>query len=148
MALPRATEIRASAAAAASRHASWLGITHNFPAQDLAVASPATVSRCGMVYVSEAALNWRQPVQTWLSSALPDVLPSAELRETVWQLCEGHIDAALAWIAASGAELIPVTDLSRVSTLTRILSALSAEHGSKLTVRALASWPVRRRRWT
>lgn len=38
-----------------------------FQVQDLAVASPATVSRCGMVYVDPDELKWNPYVQTWIS---------------------------------------------------------------------------------
>lgn len=38
-----------------------------FQVQDLAVASPATVSRCGMVYVDPDELKWKPYVQTWIS---------------------------------------------------------------------------------
>uniref|UniRef100_A0A8D3C858 Dynein, axonemal, heavy chain 6 n=1 Tax=Scophthalmus maximus TaxID=52904 RepID=A0A8D3C858_SCOMX len=34
---------------------------------DLAVASPATVSRCGMVYIDPEDLKWMPYVQTWIS---------------------------------------------------------------------------------
>ena len=37
-----------------------------FEVQDLAVASPATVSRCGMVYLSFDNLPWNLYVQSWL----------------------------------------------------------------------------------
>uniref|UniRef100_A0A4W6E6H0 Dynein axonemal heavy chain 6 n=1 Tax=Lates calcarifer TaxID=8187 RepID=A0A4W6E6H0_LATCA len=41
-----------------------------FEVQDLAVASPATVSRCGMVYIDPDELKWMPYVQTWISKFL------------------------------------------------------------------------------
>uniref|UniRef100_A0A4W3JLB2 Dynein axonemal heavy chain 6 n=1 Tax=Callorhinchus milii TaxID=7868 RepID=A0A4W3JLB2_CALMI len=39
-----------------------------FEVQDLRVASPATVSRCGMVYLDPEELKWLPYVQTWMAT--------------------------------------------------------------------------------
>jgi dynein heavy chain len=44
-----------------------------FEVSDLSAASPATVSRCGMVFIAQDQLGWRPAVQTWLATALPQV---------------------------------------------------------------------------
>ncbi len=40
-------------------------ITMLFEVQDLAQASPATVSRCGMVYIEAIHLGWLPIIETW-----------------------------------------------------------------------------------
>ena len=42
-----------------------------FEVSDLSAASPATVSRCGMVYVPSDALGWRPYVKSWMDHLLP-----------------------------------------------------------------------------
>lgn len=44
-----------------------------FEVADLAVASPATVSRCGMVYIDAQVVGLPPLVHAWLKTNLPPV---------------------------------------------------------------------------
>lgn len=45
-----------------------------FETEDLAVASPATVSRCGMVYCDYADLGWVSHIDSWIAGKKEKVI--------------------------------------------------------------------------
>ncbi|KAG7485670.1 dynein heavy chain 6, axonemal [Solea senegalensis] len=69
-----------------------------FEVQDLAVASPATVSRCGMVYIDPDELKWMPYVQTWISG-LGEKLPDP-VRTYLLELFERYVEKGLQFIVA------------------------------------------------
>eukprot|EP00062_Callorhinchus_milii_P022724 gi/632980863/ref/XP_007907272.1/ PREDICTED: dynein heavy chain 3, axonemal-like [Callorhinchus milii] len=58
-----------------------------FEVLDLEQASPATVSRCGMIYMEPMNLGWEPLVQSWLDTKLPGKL-MAEQKHLVQTLCD------------------------------------------------------------
>jgi len=67
-----------------------------FEAQDLAQASPATVSRCGMVYVDPEEIKWLPYVRSWLSK-LDVTLPEDSIKY-IENLFITYLEAAFAFV--------------------------------------------------
>ncbi len=67
-----------------------------FEVQDLAVASPATVSRCGMVYVDPETLRWQPYVKTWMATIGSKF--SSETQEYMMALFDKYVDPGLAFV--------------------------------------------------
>lgn len=72
-------------------------MTMMFEVEELAVASPATVSRCGMVYMEPTALGIEPLLASWLAR-LPDaVKPHQEVRFQPMLLCAVAIPLCWGW---------------------------------------------------
>ena len=101
-----------------------------FEVQDLSQASPATVSRCGMVYFSVDDLTWRPYISTWLQSrrvfevAMNAPKPDATVGE-LQAFIESSLTRALDFKKAECADLIATTEFNTVLSFTRMLDALA-----------------------
>lgn len=61
-----------------------------FEVEDLSQASPATVSRAGMIYLNVEDLGWKPFVQSWMAKKSQPVLV-----ETLWKLINKYMEAVL-----------------------------------------------------
>ncbi|TPX75806.1 hypothetical protein CcCBS67573_g02914 [Chytriomyces confervae] len=91
-----------------------------FEVADLAVASPATVSRCGMVYMDPASIGWWPYVKSWLRK-LPEKF-SDELKAHIQLLFGAYVDDGLSFIRRSCKEYIKSVNFNLVVSLCNIIS--------------------------
>ncbi|XP_074052253.1 dynein axonemal heavy chain 6 isoform X2 [Macrotis lagotis] len=104
-----------------------------FEVQDLRVASPATVSRCGMVYVDPEELKWMPYVLTWKSSFYE--LMNDETWEYLLSLFQRYVENGLKFVTKKCSQAIPQVDISKVTTLCCLLeSLLFGKDGPDLTM--------------
>ena len=102
------------------------GMTMMFEVEDLKVASPATVSRCGMVFLEPHRLGWHVLIDSYVDS-LPYFLKSAQ-GELIKQF--------LTWIVYPVAEYVrkkcklpaPVGELEMVSSTLNIIDCFLDEY--------------------
>uniref|UniRef100_H2YVQ4 AAA+ ATPase domain-containing protein n=1 Tax=Ciona savignyi TaxID=51511 RepID=H2YVQ4_CIOSA len=93
-----------------------------FEVDTLTQASPATISRCAMVYMDPVKLGWKPYVKSWIKR-LPKDLPQS--RDHLWDLFELSIETGLQLLEKRlKLQHIPVPQLSVVQTLCRILQVL------------------------
>jgi len=66
-----------------------------FEPMDLKVASPATVSRCGMVYMEPTGIGWRPLVVSWMNT-LPETMDQP-MKDKLLDLCDWLLPPADAY---------------------------------------------------
>ncbi|RUS80966.1 hypothetical protein EGW08_011286 [Elysia chlorotica] len=71
-----------------------------FEPMDLEAASPATVSRCGMIYMEPSTLGWRPLVKSWLHTK-PNCYTD-HMKNLVNNLFERFVDAGLTLVHKTG----------------------------------------------
>ncbi|XP_052396332.1 dynein axonemal heavy chain 12 [Carassius gibelio] len=94
-----------------------------FEAMDLSQASPATVSRCGMIYMEPSQLGWTPLVLSWMRT-LPDPLQSQDNSTLLQQLFEWLLPPALVLLRKQCREVIPTSNSNTVVSLTRLFEML------------------------
>ena len=95
-----------------------------FEVEDLAQASPATVSRIGVVYYNPEDVGWRPYVQSWLPRVLHDRAMSSDLREHLWSRFDATLDAGLTFQKKFSFEPIPTVPIQVARSLCNIFQIL------------------------
>eukprot|EP00930_Biecheleria_cincta_P042962 TRINITY_DN29559_c0_g2_i1.p1 TRINITY_DN29559_c0_g2~~TRINITY_DN29559_c0_g2_i1.p1 ORF type:complete len:4097 (+),score=999.81 TRINITY_DN29559_c0_g2_i1:1152-12293(+) len=94
-----------------------------FEVEDLKVASPATVSRCGMVYLTPGDLGWEPFAQTWLEQ-LPEQPYSEKAKEMINTYFETYVQRGIDFLRKNGSEAVGTQDTQLVMSLCRLMQAV------------------------
>ncbi|XP_060067000.1 dynein axonemal heavy chain 7-like [Ylistrum balloti] len=115
-----------------------------FEPMDLEVASPATVSRCGMIYMEPSSMGWRPIVKSWLH-LMPPTLTETH-KSTINDMFERFVDACIQLVRKGGVvELSPTTDIALVNSLMNLMDSLMDEFHdeakiSQMEEREIITW--------
>lgn len=120
------------------------------------MASPATVSRCGMVYNDYTDLGWKPFVQSWLDKRhkvefihskhncldwkCNEMISPQDEAEHLKSLFDKYIESTLNFKKHNCKELIPITELNGVISLCRLYDSLATSTNGVLL--HLNSWMI------
>ncbi|KAG5839016.1 hypothetical protein ANANG_G00229870 [Anguilla anguilla] len=97
-----------------------------FEAMDLSQASPATVSRCGMIYMEPSQLGWEPLLTSWLNT-LPELLQAPNNSALLTQLFYWLIPPSLRMLRKHCREVVTTNNSNTVVSLTRLFQMLLTE---------------------
>jgi dynein heavy chain len=100
-------------------------MTMMFEVQDLRVASPATVSRCGMVYLEPIHLGWKPLIKSWYENN-QEVIP-ANFIDLIVKQVEAIFDKLLPFVREQCKEIIESVNVNLVQSCLNMISAFMNE---------------------
>ena len=90
-----------------------------FETNDLSQASPATVSRCGMIYMEPTSLGWRPLLNSWINT-LPE-RAQAIVGKMLVGMFDWVVDKSLRFVKKHCREVVVTPPINRVQSLMKLI---------------------------
>ncbi|XP_041458176.1 dynein heavy chain 3, axonemal-like isoform X7 [Lytechinus variegatus] len=100
-----------------------------FEPKDLEQASPATVSRCGMIYMEPSQLGWQPLVASWMEHEVPDFITKQQ-KETMEMLFEWLLPPCLHHASRICRQLVPMSPMHMTMSMLRLYKCLLTDVGA------------------
>ena len=99
-----------------------------FEVEDLAVASPATVSRCGMVYMEPGALGLEPLIKSWLNTIPQSFKNKKTFVPNLDNYFKKYLNECLKFMRRNCIEPVPTVNNNVAQSLMRILDCYFSEY--------------------
>ena len=96
-------------------------MTMMFEVEDLSVASPATVSRCGMVYIEPQSLTLDPLVKSWINSVPPRIRETKSIIDKLHNLFAKYLDDTMYYMRKFLFEPVKTVDNNVCQSIFRII---------------------------
>ncbi|XP_063373463.1 dynein axonemal heavy chain 6 [Cydia amplana] len=106
-----------------------------FEVADLAQASPATVSRCGMVYIDPQEMGYLPYVRSWLEEGVEKNLFNQENSDFLYEMFK-MLNVGVLHVNTKCSVGIKQVDISKVSALCYLMGSLLSEPGERFADKA------------
>lgn len=95
-----------------------------FEVMDLSQASPATVSRCGMVYIDPSELRWMPYLKSWLDKFDETLIPPELKTLLLIEAFEPYIEEAFTFIKKFCQPVMAQVEVSKITMMCKIMESL------------------------